>query len=159
LIADAVAVLDALAIERAHLVGISSGGGLAQAFALEHRPRVASLTLISTSPIDPTIGDLPGIAPRLRDAMSSGVGDVDWADREAVIDLIVEGNRPYAGPGNFDEARLRTIARRAVDRSDSIRSSLTNHDLLDQGGPTDAQLPPPHTWEALVEAVVDLSRA
>ncbi len=80
LIADAIAVLDALAIERAHLAGISSGGGIAQAIALEDPSRVAALTLISTSPIDPTIGGLPGIAPELGDAIANEVTDVDWAD-------------------------------------------------------------------------------
>jgi pimeloyl-ACP methyl ester carboxylesterase len=203
LIADAIGVLDALQIERAHPVGLSSGGGIAQALALEHRDRVASLTLISTSPIDPTVGELPGMEPRLRNAISTEIAEVDWADREAVIDNIVERNRPYAGPGTFDKARLRTIAGRAFDRSNDIEASLTNHDLLEPGGPANTrltklkglptlvvhgsadplfppahgralaaaipgarlieldgvghQLPPPHTWDTLIGALMALS--
>lgn len=46
---DAVAVLDALNVERAHLVGMSLGGMVAQEIAIHHPERVFSLTLMSTS--------------------------------------------------------------------------------------------------------------
>ena len=50
---DAVGVLDALGRERAHIVGMSSGGGIGQELALLHADRVVTLTLISTSPVGP----------------------------------------------------------------------------------------------------------
>jgi pimeloyl-ACP methyl ester carboxylesterase len=46
---DAVAVLDEHGIDRAHVVGMSLGGVLAQLVALAHPERVASVTAISTS--------------------------------------------------------------------------------------------------------------
>ena len=55
---DAIAVLDDAGAERAHLVGLSLGGFVAQEVAILRPDRVASLTLMSTSP-DPTDPALP----------------------------------------------------------------------------------------------------
>jgi pimeloyl-ACP methyl ester carboxylesterase len=48
LVADAVAVLDSAGIERAHIVGTSIGGVVAQQLAISHPQRVTSLTLSGT---------------------------------------------------------------------------------------------------------------
>jgi pimeloyl-ACP methyl ester carboxylesterase len=47
---DAVAVLDAASLERAHVYGISLGGMIAQEIALRHPRRVARLVLGATTP-------------------------------------------------------------------------------------------------------------
>jgi pimeloyl-ACP methyl ester carboxylesterase len=53
---DAVAVLDHLGIERAHVVGMSLGGMVAQVMAYEYSHRVKTLTTISSQPGDPEVG-------------------------------------------------------------------------------------------------------
>lgn len=45
---DAVAVLDACGVQRAHVVGLSLGGAVAQELALAHPGRVRSLALLAT---------------------------------------------------------------------------------------------------------------
>ena len=51
LVCDALAVLDAAGERRAHVLGASMGGMIAQHVALDHRERVKSLTLCCTSPV------------------------------------------------------------------------------------------------------------
>ncbi|MBP6789291.1 MAG: alpha/beta hydrolase [Candidatus Promineofilum sp.] len=46
---DAIAVLDALQVSQAHLIGLSMGGMIAQEVAIQSPRRVASLTLMMTS--------------------------------------------------------------------------------------------------------------
>jgi pimeloyl-ACP methyl ester carboxylesterase len=139
-VTDALAVLDALAIRRAHVVGLSMGGFIAQRLALEHRDRLTTLTLMSTSPIDPAIEGLPAPAPEIQATFANEIPDPDWSDRRAVVEHIVEGERPYAGPGNFDEPRLRAVAARVFDRTNDIAASLTNHFILQDGDPADTRL-------------------
>ena len=63
-----------------------------------------------------------------------------YRDREAVIEFILESERPCAGPGNFLESELRPLIARVVDRSNSIAASLTNHFLVPDDGPPDVSL-------------------
>lgn len=46
---DAIAILDAYGIKKAHIVGHSMGGGIAQLLALDYPDRIQSITLISSS--------------------------------------------------------------------------------------------------------------
>jgi pimeloyl-ACP methyl ester carboxylesterase len=46
---DTVALLDALNIEKAHIIGVSMGGRIAQALALRHPKKLKSLVLCSTT--------------------------------------------------------------------------------------------------------------
>ncbi|MCT9929867.1 alpha/beta fold hydrolase [Planotetraspora sp. A-T 1434] len=128
---DAVALIDLLAAGRAHVVGLSMGGGIGQYVAINHPGRVATLTLMSTSsgPAD----DLPAMADRLKAAFADPVPDPDWADPDAVVDYLVESQRPFAGPDSFDEADVRATARRVVERTVSLESSQKNHWLIDGG--------------------------
>ncbi len=55
---DALGLMDALGIQRAHIVGASMGGAIAQTIAIEHPERVARLVLVTTY----TSGDPRGTA-------------------------------------------------------------------------------------------------
>ena len=108
--ADAIAVLDDLGIERAHVVGTSMGGMIAQTMAIEHPDRVASLTSIMSTTGDPDVGQpKPEVLPTLLG--SSG------EDREAIIEATVETFRAIGSPDHFDEDLTRAAAARAYDRA------------------------------------------
>ena len=54
--ADAVGLLDVLGIERAHVLGASMGGMIAQTVAIEHPQRVRSLISVMSQPGEPEVG-------------------------------------------------------------------------------------------------------
>jgi pimeloyl-ACP methyl ester carboxylesterase len=143
LVADAIGLLDALAIARAHFVGISMGAGIAQHAALELPARVASLTLIASSPAvpgGPDRIDLPPPSPELAARFADPPPPPDWSDRAAVIDYFVDDLRAHEGSIPADDAELRALVAKVVDRTPNMESSLTNHFVLADGEPVRRQL-------------------
>ena len=131
LTADATALLDGLGISAAHLVGVSAGGGIAQEVALDSADRVLSLTLISTSPATPGGGDLPPPTSEFSRFVASA--RADWSNPDSVIDYLVDYSRILAGGERaFDEARVRELVRRDVERARDF-AAVQNHDLMSQG--------------------------
>jgi pimeloyl-ACP methyl ester carboxylesterase len=114
---------------------ISGTPGTAQLLALEHPGRVATLTLLSTSPVQAEHLDLPPMSEELRATFSDDAPLTDWSDRVAAIDALVEGERAYAGSIGLGEERVRGIAARVVDRTVDIESSMTNHFVMDDDEP------------------------
>jgi pimeloyl-ACP methyl ester carboxylesterase len=132
LVADPVALLDVLDLRAAHVVGKSMGGALAQVMALDHPRRVASLTLIATSPAGPD-ADLPPMPEEARAAFGA-IAEPDWSDREAVIDYLTEQWRAGASRTRpFDEQGTRALCARVLDRTTNIESSMRNHYAADGG--------------------------
>jgi pimeloyl-ACP methyl ester carboxylesterase len=126
LAADALGLLDAMGVTRAHIVGLSLGGALAQRIAVEHPARVRTLTLMATGPaVDDQNADLAGRATR----------ETDWNDRRAAVDRIVADTLDCAGPLIFDEGRLRRLAERVFDRTPDMAASRANHWLAAPGAP------------------------
>ncbi len=119
---DAIGLLDGLGIDRAHVVGRSMGGMIAQIMASEHRERVLSLTSIMSSSGNPA---LPPPAP---DAMAMMVGPAPdpVADEAGFLARGLTFARRIAGSGYpFDEAAHRDLlleeARRAYDPAGAAR--------------------------------------
>lgn len=107
--ADSVGLLDHLGIERAHIVGASMGGMIAQTIAIEHPERVRSLVSIMSQPGDPDVGQP---APEAISVLLSPPP----SERQAYIDnaanYLVWSSKKY---GDVDVAKQQ--AARAFDRS------------------------------------------
>ena len=129
-VADVIAILDAFELPSAHLAGLSMGGAISQVVGLLHRDRVATLTLLSTSLAVGGEG-LPGMAPELEAFFGAETPDLDWGDREAAIERMVENERPFAGAADFDEERMRSLAARVYDRSDDPASASNHFAVVD----------------------------
>jgi pimeloyl-ACP methyl ester carboxylesterase len=137
LVADAARVLDGHGIARAHVVGVSAGGALAQVLVLDHPDRAASLVLLSTSPAGPG-GDLPPVADAYA-AFLAGA-QIEWSDRRSVVEHVVADVRALSGERPFDEPRVRALVERDVARARSP-ASAQNHALVDGGAPWRHRLP------------------
>lgn len=123
---DAVGILDALHVRTAHVVGISMGGAVAQVLAITHPRRVATLTLISSSPgvHDP---DLPAPDEELLATFRS-LGRPDWSDPESAVAHLVSTGRALAAPSApFDEDAARALATAEIARATDYVASRTNH--------------------------------
>ncbi|MEN6376300.1 MAG: alpha/beta hydrolase [Smithella sp.] len=120
--ADAVGLLDALGIQKAHICGSSMGGEIAQIISYRYPERVLSLTSIMSSTGNP---ELPQMKPEVLAAVFKPVP----AEREAYIEHNVNLWRMLWSPGfPFDEKRLRRVLAEGYDRSyyppGMIRQSL-----------------------------------
>lgn len=126
---DALGILDALDVGRAHVVCRSMSGGIGLIVGADHPDRVASLTFVSTStgedglpsPSDELAGNTPA--------------DPDPADTAAVVDFVVASAKAYSGGSPFfDETAMRALVERDVARTRDIASTLVNHYAMNFDG-------------------------
>jgi pimeloyl-ACP methyl ester carboxylesterase len=107
--ADTVGILDHMGWSRAHIVGASMGGMIAQELAIRHRERVASLTSIMS-----TTGARRHSLARphaLKALMAPASKTADEAEERSVTLMATIG-----GSMARDEAQLRAMARTAFER-------------------------------------------
>ncbi len=105
---DAVAVLDAVGVERAHVCGASMGGMIVQTMAIHHPERVSSMCSIMSTTGDPTVGQAePEILMMLVTPPPDG--------REAAIAAAVDRYQAIAGP-HFDREETLANTNRDYDR-------------------------------------------
>jgi len=109
--ADAVGLLDALAIDSAHVVGASMGGAIAQTIAIEHPARVRSLTTMMSTTGDTSVGQVhPATAQAL-------FGGPVARTREEFIASAVRRYEVVGSPGYpIDPAAAAEVAGFAYDR-------------------------------------------
>lgn len=109
---DGIGVMDALGIARAHAVGASMGGMIAQLMAVHHPDRLLSLTSIMS-----TTGN-PKLPPAEKNAMGALIAPLKGMDEETLVEHGLNIVRNIGSPGfrpDPDEQRAKVL--RNVRRS------------------------------------------
>lgn len=109
--ADAVALLDAVGVDRAHIVGASMGGMIAQLVAANHPERVLTLTSIMSSTGNPALPRATAEANAVLMSRPAGT-DIDSLVAHGVKSAKVVGSPGYP----TDEAVLAERARADLER-------------------------------------------
>ena len=107
---DAVAVLDAVGVSKAHVMGCSMGGMIVQRLAIDHADRLLSVTSVMSRPGEPGFGDS---SP---DALAFLMAPPP-SSRSAYIDHQMAALRVYGSKTEWlDEDFIRARAGAAFDR-------------------------------------------
>lgn len=107
---DTAGLLDALGLERVHVLGVSMGGMIAQALAIRHPQRLLSLTSVMSTTGNPAVP--PGKPEVMEQLMKSGP-----SDRESVVARALDTDRMIGSQVfPFEEEAYRARAERAFDR-------------------------------------------
>ncbi|HDR7707600.1 alpha/beta hydrolase [Bacillus sp. S70] len=128
---DAIGVLDAYHIDKAHFFGMSLGGMIAQIAAVKHPERILTLTLLATSVIgsDNNTRDLPPMDERILTHHVKSAS-IDWTNKNDVAEYLVSGSRLLCGSERiFDENRVYTQVKQEIERANNLLS-MFNHALL-----------------------------
>lgn len=127
--ADCAAVLDAAGKPKAHIVGVSMGGMIAQVFAANHPERTLSLTSIMSSTGNP---DLPPPTPAAWEALMAR--PTEPTDPNFVADSVrraeIIGSPGFPWPAGALAAR----ARAEVDRAFNPRGVARQMEAVRAGG-------------------------
>ncbi|WP_242223405.1 alpha/beta fold hydrolase [Bacillus cereus group sp. BfR-BA-01380] len=128
---DAVGVLDAYSIKRAHIVGMSLGGLIGQILALRYPKRIFTLTLIASSVFGTEMEKLPPMDQNILNYHAKSTS-IDWSNQEAAISYIAGMWKTLAGSKPYERERVYKLVQREVTRAKQLPSRF-NHAML-QGG-------------------------
>ena len=108
--ADAIAVLDAAGVDKAHVFGVSMGGMIVQQLAIQHRERLLTMTSVMSRTGEPGYGQPTPEAWALLTTPGA-------SDRESAVQSHIKGLHLWGSPEFADEERWRRDAEAAYDRS------------------------------------------
>jgi pimeloyl-ACP methyl ester carboxylesterase len=106
---DAIAVLDANDIERAHVMGLSMGGMIVQTLAIEHPDRLLSMTSVMSDTSEP---EYRSSSPEAWAHLTRPPA----TNRDEYVAGHIAGMRIWGSPAFADDDRWRADAQRAFDR-------------------------------------------
>jgi pimeloyl-ACP methyl ester carboxylesterase len=154
---DAIAVLDALDVPRAHVVGMSMGGYLVQLMLLDHPDRVATAALFCTGPLpfaDPApMAPLPGPDPAL---LRLWAEMDDPRDLEGEIAWRLEHWRVLNGSGTlFDPAEFRALEERVIAHAGTHDPAVAHARMATDGMERGAELAAVTVPTLVIEAPED----
>lgn len=131
---DGIAVLDALDVDSAHVMGLSMGGMIVQNMAILHPQRVLTLTSVMSSTGEPEYRKSTRRAAELLTAPSA-------TDRDGFVQQSIDGLHEWGSPEFADEERWRAAAGQAYDRSYSPGGSARQYMAILASGSWADQLP------------------
>lgn len=142
LVDDLAALIEHLHAAPAHVVGLSLGGALVQRLAVRRPDLLASVTLMSTTPV----GDIPVALPPPTAELAASFGgeapQTDWAHPAAVRDAAIAAERLYSGTIPVDEERIGRITAATLARTRSP-ASADNHWAIADGPADDGSITVP----------------
>jgi len=129
---DAIAVLDALSIDRAHIVGASMGGMIAQTVAIRYPERCRSLTSIMSTTGEPEYG---ASTPEAQQVLMSPRPSTRAEFIESSLATKVWLSKRYA-----DDAAIKADAAASFDRAFTPAGTARQFAAIVASGPRDAAL-------------------
>jgi pimeloyl-ACP methyl ester carboxylesterase len=122
---DAVGLLEALGVKKAHIVGVSMGGMIAQLVAADHPEHTLSLTSIMSTSGNPEVP-----FPAKPEALAKMPHSDPGGDEGAIVANAVKMIQVLAGPTYPpDDKRIRDLIARSMKRS-ADRAGMARHNAL-----------------------------
>ena len=123
---DAIQVLDAYKVDKAHIVGMSMGGIITQIIALKHPSRVLTISLIMTSNFDSSL-------PKKDNKVTKALSELkirNWQDKDEVVECFIKKSKVLIGSKHiFDEEKIRRLYEEEFDRAINLQS-MENHGFI-----------------------------
>jgi len=129
---DGIAVMDELSIEKAHIIGVSMGGMIAQELTIKHPERVLSLTSMMSSGYieDPELPGIPGDI--IKEFVIMGIKHILFNSEEDMIKtslasrLLLMGDSTYnLNVKSIAENTLYNIRKRRGYNTDASKQQMT----------------------------------